>query len=403
MSAGRAASPVTVPRAIADALAPLPEAHLVTDLGGTVGFASAAARRLLDPGDGELAGIAFADLLEEPPSLAPVLARWSRTTSMRPAPLRLADGRQLRCDGARLSGHPFLLLRVRDRGDALAPFERVNDRVETANLRALSERLEASVTELRESNLQLAAANDEVQQYARAVAHDVRTPLFTIQAFARLLAEDGHVDEAGTEHVRSILDSTSRLQRITDALLEVARLERTSPAGGRSELAVTLDEVLADLAAEIDPVRVTIAAGPLHAAAVERTALHRVLQNLVVNAIRHGIVAGRPLRITVTSNRVGSQITVVVHDDGVGVDERDRDRLFELFHRGARTTAIPGTGIGLAACRKIVTAWGGTITCEPVPDTGSCFVFTAPASHGSPTRSERAAPLGLGPDHAPTG
>jgi signal transduction histidine kinase len=401
VSAGQAASPVAVPRAITDALAPLPEAHLVTDLGGTIGFASPAARRLLDPADGELTGHPLADLLEEPPLLAPLLGRWSRTSSMRPAPLRLVDGRQLRCDGARLSGHPFLLLRVRDRGDALTPFERVNDRVETANLRALSERLEASVAELRESNLQLSAATEEVQQYARAVAHDVRTPLFTIQAFARLLAEDGHVDDAGAEHVRSILDSTGRLQGITDALLEVARLERTSPSGGRSQLAVTLDDVLADLAAELDPVSVTVAAGPLHAVAVERTALHRVLQNLVVNAVRHGAVADRPLRISVTSRRVGSRVTVAVRDDGVGIDEADRDRLFELFQRGPRAAEIPGTGIGLAASRKIVTAWGGTITCEPVPDTGSCFVFTAPASHGSPTRSARAAPLD--PDPAPTG
>jgi signal transduction histidine kinase len=400
VSAGQAASPVAVPHAITDVLAPLPEAHLVTDLGGTIGFASPAARRLLDPDGGELAGLGLADLLEEPPSLAPVLGRWSRTTSMRPAPLRLSDGRQLRCDGARLSGHPFLLVRVRERDDASTSFKRVNDHVETANLRALSERLEASVAELRESNLQLSAANEEVQQYARAVAHDVRTPLFTIQAFARLLAEDGHVDGAGAEHVRSILDSTARLQRITDALLEVARLQRTAPTGGRSHIAATLDDVLADLAAEIDPASVTVTAGPLHAVAVERTALHRVLQNLVVNALRHGAVADRPLRISITSRRDGSQVTVAVRDDGVGVDERDRDRLFDLFHRGPRAAEIPGTGIGLAASRKIVTAWGGTITCEPVPDTGSCFEFTAPAAHGSPTRSARAEPLG--PDPAPT-
>jgi signal transduction histidine kinase len=401
VSAGEAPAAAAVPSAISGALAPLPEAHLVTGLDGTVGFASPAAERLLDVDHGGLAGRSFADLLDEPPALAPILGRWSRTTSLRPAPLQLADGRQLRCDGARLTGHPLLLVRLRDRGDALTAFQQVNDRLDTANLRALSRRLEASVAELRESNLQLAAANEEVQQYARAVAHDVRTPLFTIQAFARLLAEDGHVDEAGTEHVRSILDSTARLQQITDALLEVARLDRASPAGGRSDLAAALDDVLADLAAEVDPVAVTVTSGPLHPIAVECSALRRVLQNLVVNAVRHGTVPGRPLHISITSRRDAGEVTVAVCDDGAGVDERDRARIFELFHRGTRATETPGTGIGLAACRKIVAAWGGTITCEPVPDTGTCFVFTAPAAHGPATSPERVAPPGSG--SVPTG
>jgi signal transduction histidine kinase len=401
VSAGEVPAAAAVPRAISGALAPLPEAHLVTGLDGTVGFASPAAERLLDTDHGGLAGRGLSDLLAEPPTLAPILGRWSRTTSLRPAPLQLADGRQLRCDGARLAGHALLLVRLRERGDALTAFEQVNDRLDTANLRALSRRLEASVAELRDSNLQLAAANEEVQQYARAVAHDVRTPLFTIQAFARLLAEDGHVDEPGAEHVRSILDSTARLQQITDALLEVARLDRTGPTGGRSDLAAALDDVLADLAAEVDPVAVAMTAGPLHPVAVESSALRRVLQNLVVNALRHAAVPGRRLHISVTSTRVGDDVTVAVRDDGAGVDDRDRDRIFDLFHRGAGAAETPGTGIGLAACRKIITAWGGTITCEPAPDTGTCFVFTAPAAHGPARSPERVAPPG--PGSAPTG
>jgi signal transduction histidine kinase len=401
VSAGEVPARAAVPRTVSGALAPLPEAHLVTGLDGTVGFASPAAERLLDADHGHLAGRSFADLLAEPGTLAPVLGRWSRTTSLRPAPLQLADGRQLRCDGARLAGHPLVLVRLRDRGVALTAFQRVNDRLDTANLRALSRRLEASVAELRESNLQLAAANDEVQQYARAVAHDVRTPLFTIQAFARLLAEDGHVDEPGTEHVRSILDSTARLQQITDALLEVARLDRAGPSGGRSDVAAALDDVLADLTAEVDPVAVTVSATPLHPVAVECSALRRVLQNLVVNAVRHGTVPGRPLHVSVSSRRAGGEVTVSVCDDGAGVPDRDRDRIFELFHRGTRAVETPGTGIGLAACRKIVTAWGGTITCEPIPEPGTCFVFTAPAAHGPATSPERAAPPGSRSD--PTG
>jgi signal transduction histidine kinase len=400
VSVGPDHSTAPVPAGVVEALGPLPEAHVVTGLDGTIGFVSATARRLLDATADELIGLTLGELLADPASLPPVLGRWARTSSLRPARLKLRDGRELRCDGARLSGQPLVLVRLRAREEAVSPFERVNDRMETTNLRALSLRLEESVTELRETNLQLAAATEEVQQYARAVAHDVRTPLFTIQAFARLLEEDGHVDVPGAEHVRSILDSTTRLQRITDALLEVARLDRAAAPGGRSHLAAAVDDVLADLAAVLEPVEVTVTSGALDPVAVDGTSLRRVLQNLLVNAVRHGAVADRPLHVHIASRREGPNVHVSVRDDGAGIEEADRSRLFELFHRGRRAEEVPGTGIGLAACRKIVTSWGGTITCEPVPDRGTCFTFTAPASHGTARRPERAGPPA---DELPTG
>jgi signal transduction histidine kinase len=367
-----------LPEGIGQLLALLPEAHLVTDAAGRIRGVNAAARQLLP---GALVGTDLAGSLADPSQLPPLLGRWGRSTTLRPGTLELADGTHLRGDGARLPDWPLLLVRLRERDRALAPFQRINQRVETANLRELSRRLEATVHELRSANLRLAAANDEVQQYARAVAHDVRTPLFTMQGFAQLLADDGNLDAAGTEYVGFILEATERLQQTTDGLLAVARLDRAAPRGDeRTDTTEALREVLADLGSELRSGEVTVDVGELPAIAVEQAALRRVLLNLLVNSIRHGRPEDRPLRIEVTGRRLGATVAISVRDDGVGVDEADRERLFDLFHRGAGSSSVPGTGIGLAACRKIVTAWGGTITCEPVQGRGAQFVFTAPAA-----------------------
>lgn len=368
--------PGALPDGVVQLLALLPEAHLVVTVDGVVCAANPAACELVPDAR---AGAPLADLLAEPTDADDVLGRWSRSTSLRPGRLGLADGRQLRGDGARLPDASLLLVRLRPLERSASAFQRVNERVETANLRELSRRLEATVDELRSVNLRLAAANEEVQQYARAVAHDVRTPLFTMQGFAQLLAEDGHVDEAGTEYVRFILDSTARLQQTTEGLLEVARLDRAGPRGDRqADAGVALEEVISDLGTELRDVEVT--ADPLPALAVEPSALRRVLQNLIVNSVRHGRVADRPLHVEVSARQLGGTVAISVRDDGAGILEQDHDRLFDLFHRGAGSADTPGTGIGLAACRKIVAAWGGTISSEPVEGPGARFVFTAPSA-----------------------
>jgi signal transduction histidine kinase len=367
--------PVPVPPELTHVLGLLPDAHLLTDLDGTVRFANPAARRLVEI----VVGGRLAEVVTDRAELAGSLGRWGRSADLRPGQLQLVDGRRLRADGARIQGRALLLLRLREHEQASAPFARVTERLETANLRELSRRFEATVHELRAANLRLAAANDEVQQYARAVAHDVRTPLFTIQGFAQLLAEDDHVDEVGAEHVRFILDSTDRLQQTTDALLEVARLGRQiSPTNVRTDARRAVDAVLADLTGELRAAEVHVEVHDLPEVAVDGAALRRVLQNLVVNAVRHATVPDRPLRIEVTGRQEGEIATIAVRDDGVGVPETDRERLFELFHRGVDAAGTPGTGIGLAACRKIVTAWGGRIHCEPADGSGTRFVFTAP-------------------------
>lgn len=374
-------------------LRPLPEAYLLVDLRGIIRYANPAAEQLVARPSGSLGGADLAQLLERPGTLAKTLDRWRRTSSFRPAALQLSGGRRVRCDGARMSRPALLLLWLRDVDQARLPFLRVNDRVDTGNLRELSRRLERTVAELREANRRLTAANEEIQQYARAVAHDIRTPLFAIQGLAQLLAEDGHVDTPGADYVRLILESTRRLTETTDALLDVARLEPLPTAGGVADTAGVLDEVLEELGTEVRTVGAEVCVGELLPVAVDELALQQVLHNLVGNSLQHAPVEGRPLRIEVSSRPVGSDVEVMVCDDGAGIDGDDPERLFDLFHRSGRARRIRGLGVGLAACRKIVNAWGGTIACKPIPGPGVCFVFRAPAANGhAPSRRSEGVP-----------
>jgi signal transduction histidine kinase len=359
----------------------LPDAYVVTDLAGTIRHATSAACQLLSLERKGLEGTNLIDLFDDPEDLTVgLLARWAGSSAFRPGAVRLHDGRALRGDGARLAHHRLLMLRLRPREDTLAPFRRVHDEVETANLRELSHRLEASVADLGRANRQLLAANEEIQQYARAVAHDIRMPLFTIQGFARLLEQDDLVDGPGAEYVQLILESAQRLSHVTDGVLAVARLGPVMLPTAAIDTAAVARDVLADLDAEMRAVDAHIAIGELHPVVAHEPSLRRVLQNLLANSLRHGAVPGRPLQIEVSSRVVATDIEISVRDDGAGVDDADRERIFTLFY-SAQTTPVPtGSGIGLASCRKIVNGWGGTIACEPVAGPGVQFVFTAPAA-----------------------
>jgi signal transduction histidine kinase len=378
----------------------LPDAYLVTDLTGAIRHANPAACELLSRTRVRVEGTSLIDLFDAPTDVTTgLLARWAGSSSLRPGAVSLHDGRALRCDGARLARHRLLMLRLRPREDTLAPFRRVHDEVETANLRELSRRLEASVAELGRANRQLLAANEEIQQYARAVAHDFRLPLFTIQGFARLLEQDDLVEGSGAEYVQLILESAQRLAQVTDGVLAVARLGPAGFSTAEIDTAAVARDVLADLDAEVRAVDAHVVLGELHPVVAHEPSLRRVVQNLLGNSLRHGPVPGRHLRIEVSSRVIETDIEISVQDDGAGVEDADRERIFTLFHGAQSTPGPTGSGIGLASCRKIVNGWGGTIACEAVAGSGVRFFFTAPAAR---SLDERRSPGPRASAHAPS-
>ncbi len=256
----------------------------------------------------------------------------------------------------------------------------------TRELQALHERYEAVQAEreqLAEEATRVAVLEQVDEQRAallRSVSHDLRTPLSTIRAVTSdLRAGTGYDDTTRDELLDLVIDEAERLDRIVANLLSLSRIEAGALQPERQ--AVDLQELVADAAGRLDRlfqrVRVELDfASELPLADADYSQLDQVVTNLLENAARHS-----PRGSTV---RVGGRLRgdgmlgVFVEDEGPGIPAGDRHHVFEPFWRGEGSSS---SGVGLAICKAIVEAHGGSITVESGPGRGTAFVLTLPARH----------------------
>jgi signal transduction histidine kinase len=348
------------------------------DLDGRFLHVNDATVRCLGLDHAELRGSTLADLTDDPEAAAALIELWAGSTGRRPGALELAIGPQattrFRCDGARLDADT-LVVRFRD-GDAPDQLARLNREVEAATLRELQVRLRATLGELEDANRQLSSRNSELERYASAVAHDLRTPVYIVRGYAELLAagEVGEVDDEARRALGEVLRGVDRMSAVIDGLLTVARLQVTTP-GEPADSGDALRVVLQERQDDIVRAKARVEVGPMEPAWAEPVHLVQVLSNLVGNSLKFRS-AERDPTVWVSSRRLPSATEFVVEDDGLGVPPADRERIFDLFDRGGAPPDRPGTGIGLATCRKIVESYGGHIRCEASDHGGARFVFT---------------------------
>jgi signal transduction histidine kinase len=364
-------------RRLADAIdAPL----VLLDLRGRILHVNEAAVRCLGLPRAELRQRSLPELTASPDDTTDQLRRWAGSSGRRPGTFVPAIGPKagttLRCDGARLDADTLIVRLAGDTDtDRLALLSR---EVETASLRQLQQRLRTSLAELETSNRRLATRNAELDRYAAAVAHDLRTPLYVVKGYAELLAGGAlaEVDGDTRRLLEGLVTGAERMGDVIEALLSVARLRvetPPSPVEGADAGAVVRDEVRD----ATDQLGASLEIGPLPSAWIDRTHLVQVLTNLVANSYRFAH-PDRPPHVRITGHRDGDVVTFAVDDDGPGVPHAERERIFELFTRGSTSRDRPGTGIGLATCRKIVESYGGEIRCEDADLGGARFVFTVP-------------------------
>ena len=215
----------------------------------------------------------------------------------------------------------------------------------------------------------------------RSVSHDLRTPLATIRAVTSDLRHGAAYDQATRDGLLDlVVDEAERLDRIVANLLSLSRIEAGALQPDRQ--AVAVDELVADRVRRLGrlfrQVRVECdLPADLPLADADYTQLDQVLTNLLENAARHA-----PPRSTVRvgARANGGDVEVWVADEGPGVAPFERARIFQPFRTGDGGT--PSSGVGLAICRAIVEAHGGTIDVGPAPGGGARFAFTVPARHG---------------------
>jgi signal transduction histidine kinase len=227
-------------------------------------------------------------------------------------------------------------------------------------------------------SMHLQRANEELRQFTSIASHELQEPVRMMERYARLLAEDleGKLDAGTGELLETITAAAHRLRRLVESLLALSRVEtrelRIETAGAGTVLA----RALADLQEMIEESGATIESAPLPEIAGDLQQIAQVFQNLISNAIKFR--GGEPPRVHVSAERGPREWIFAVRDNGRGLPPSEAESVFTIFKR--LHPEVPGSGIGLALCRKIVERHGGRIWAKPLPSGGSAFFFTLPIS-----------------------
>lgn len=236
------------------------------------------------------------------------------------------------------------------------------------------------LTERRRAEEELRRSNQQLEQYAAFVSHDLQEPLRKMAGFAELLSVRyrGKLDADADAYIGYIVDGAKRMRRL---IVDVLDYSRIGQGGRRPASPVDLNNVLAtaqgDLELRLKEARAQVVAAQLPRVHGDSALLGRLFQNLLSNAVkfRH---PRRPLRVGIAAERRGAGWRITIRDNGIGFAEKDAAAIFEPFKRLHAKDAYPGTGLGLAVCSKIVGLHGGTITAHGRPGRGATFCVTLP-------------------------
>ncbi len=258
-------------------------------------------------------------------------------------------------------------------------------------LRQAHAELERKVTE-RTSELR--RSNQDLEQFAYVASHDLQEPLRMVAGFTQLLARryQSVLDEKANQYIHYAVDGVERMQQLIQGLLEYSRVGRSQPVEP-----VSCEEAFAraitSLRHSIQRVQAVVTRDSLPTVPGSLTQLTQLFQNLIANALKfHG---AEPPRIHVSAERNESEWLLTFRDNGIGIDPRHAERVFAIFQRLHTREEYPGTGIGLAICKRIVERHGGRIWVDSQPGQGAAFHLTLPVQPdpaSAPTIAHNALP-----------
>ena len=259
---------------------------------------------------------------------------------------------------------------------SLSPLETEDGTWATAAIRDISER-KAAEQRLADYAKDLERSNGELEQFAYVASHDLQAPLRSIVGFGQILRQDylGRLDAEADTYIQFMVKSAAQMQSLIRDLLTYSRIGREGALGGPADCGEALAEVQLQLQSLIRERGAQITHDPLPVVACAPLELRQVLQNLIGNAIKFQTPGRQPL-IHVAAVREGREWKISVRDNGIGIEPRYRERIFQMFQRLHTSEQYEGTGIGLAICRKIVQRCGGRLWAESEPGQGSTFCFT---------------------------
>ncbi len=249
-------------------------------------------------------------------------------------------------------------------------------------LRDITEQREAEQTlalkhrELEQANRELARSNAELNHFAYAVGHDLRSPLRTIGSFTQLLAKRVENDPDTHEYLSYIQDAVNVMNVFLTDLLAYAQVRSGADQRKTIDADIVLQWALMNLRGIIQETGAVITSDGLPQIEADQGQMAQLFQNLIGNALKYR--SEQTPRIHISAEKRADEWVFSVSDNGMGISAEYNDRIFDLFKR-LHGSKIPGTGLGLALCKRIVENHGGRIWVESEVGKGSTFSFTIPA------------------------
>ena len=226
---------------------------------------------------------------------------------------------------------------------------------------------------------ELARSNAELEQFAYVSSHDLQEPLRMIGSYLQLLERryKGQLDDKADKYIHFAVDGAARMQNLINDLLAFSRVTTRAKEFEITDVESIYNQVLINLEVSIKESSAIITHDPLPKVMADDTQLIQVFQNLISNAIKFR--GEENPKIHIAAERKNKRWLFSVRDNGIGIDSKHKDRIFEVFKRLHKRRDYPGTGIGLSIVKKIIERHGGHIWVESELGKGSIFYFTLPS------------------------
>jgi PAS domain S-box-containing protein len=284
------------------------------------------------------------------------------------------EGWRVRKDGSRFWANAIITA-LHDPQGRLIGFSKIT--------RDLTER-KAADEALREQAAELTRSNTDLQQFAAVASHDLQEPLRMVTNFMQLVSErcSGKLDAETNEFIGYAVDGATRMRQLINDLLAYSRVSAIPQEFALTSCENVLLDVLWNLAPVMEEHNAAVTCDTLPEVLADRAQIAQLFQNLIANAIKFS--GPDPPAIHLSAVRADKEWIFSVRDNGIGIRREHYDRIFVMFKRLHDRTQYPGTGIGLAICKRIVEKHRGRIWVESESGRGSTFLFTLPAVTAAP-------------------